>query len=385
MVRAFVLKELHGWEHESALAEHLHEHPLLCEHLDFETVPDQSTLWRTWHRRFAHELRETITTAARIILIQADRAGIPVPRDPSEQSSQREQSHKTAPTQQTILDRAGEITEQVSEIVHPAFSLDRGEGCEIHTNAFWELQTRLGLRENLAANEGARSFLYESAWERTPLGHNYRAHLRDLSVSEIREMYWNAVRRIVDRLNETDAFHQAGLVAIDTTEEDPFTGDREGHEDEIIGTKEESDEYAYQWATVQLVGSAVPLVLDARPIKKGDSRREIVDDLLDSAEDLVHVDGVLMDREFDSQHLLESIADRQSTYVVPKGCIPAKKPKQSSYSGATRITTPRIAGSTLEKTSARDHVRLQAQGELRMDGLPPVHRVNDECASGSGS
>lgn len=97
-------------------------------------------------------------------------------------------------------------------------------------------------------------------------------------------MYREAVGRIVDRLGETDAFHQAGLVAIDTTEEDPFTGNWEGHENEIIGTKEKSDEYAYQWATVQLVGNAVPVVLDAQPIKKGDSRCEIVEDLLDSAQ-----------------------------------------------------------------------------------------------------
>ena len=92
----------------------------------------------------------------------------------------------------------------MSEIVHPALSLDRGEGCEIHANAFWELQTYLGLRENLAANEGARSFLYESTRSRTPLGHNHRAHLRDLSISEIREMYREAVGQIVDRLGETD-------------------------------------------------------------------------------------------------------------------------------------------------------------------------------------
>ena len=81
------------------------------------------------------------------------------------------------------------------------------------------------------------------------------------------------IGRIINRLGETDAFHRAGLVAIDTTEEDPFTDDREGHEDEIIGRNEKTDEYAYQWATVQLVGNAVPLVLDARPIKKRDCRQ----------------------------------------------------------------------------------------------------------------
>lgn len=45
---------------------------------------------------------------------------------------------------------------------------------------------------------------------------------------------------------------------------------------------------------------------------------EIVEDLLNSAEELVHVDNVLMDREFDSQHILEMISQRGLPYVVPK-------------------------------------------------------------------
>ena len=129
----------------------------------------------------------------------------------------------------------------------------------------------------------------------------------------IAKRFVNSSTRLRKRRNSS-----AGIVAIDITEADPFTGDRKGHEDEIIGTKENTDEYAYQWATVQLVGNAVPLVLDARPVRMGETRLEIVEDLLDSAENLVHVDNVLMDREFDSQHVLEMISQRGLSYVVPK-------------------------------------------------------------------
>jgi hypothetical protein len=48
-------------------------------------------------------------------------------------------------------------------------------------------------------------------------------------------------------------------------ESDPFTGNRAGQEDQIIGTKEKTDEYAYQWATVQLVRNSVPIVLISKP------------------------------------------------------------------------------------------------------------------------
>ena len=120
-----------------------------------------------------------------------------------------------------------------------------------------------GRRENLTANEGARSSIHESNWDRTPLGH---AH-RELSVSEVREMYRQAVNTLLDGVTETEEFFRAGIIAIDITEADPFTGDRTGHEDEIIGTREKNEEYAYQRATVQLVGNAVPIVLDARPVQ----------------------------------------------------------------------------------------------------------------------
>jgi len=147
-------------------------------------------------------------------------------------------------------------------------SLDRGEGCEIHENAYWGLQTYLGLRERLAANEGARSFLYESTRDRTPLGHAHREQIRDLSIEQVRAMYQQATTRLLNEVAETEQFFRAGILAIDITEADPFTGDRTGHEDEIIGTKETTDEYAYQWATVRW--SAMPSrSCWTRPVRKG--------------------------------------------------------------------------------------------------------------------
>ena len=319
LFRMFVLKELHGWEHETALLKYLESHPKLCERLELDRVPDQSTLWRSWHMRFTDDLRKTAQKAARTILIKAQNAGATVPREPEQSLRRREDdADEPDPNDELILDKAGTITEHVSRFVFPAFSLNRGEGCEIHENAYWGLQTYLGLRERLAANEGGRSFVYESTRDRTPLGHAHREQIRDLSIEQIRAMYRQAITRLLSEVAETEEFFRAGIVAIDITEADPFTGDRTGHEDEIIGTKEKTDEYAYQWATVQLVGNAVPIVLDARPVRKGETRLEIVEDLLDSAEDLVHVDNVLMDREFDSQHVLEMISHRGLSYVVPK-------------------------------------------------------------------
>jgi hypothetical protein len=72
--------------------------------------------------------------------------------------------------------------------------------------------------ENLAVNEGARSFLYQSNRDRTPLGHNHRAHLRDFSIGEIREMYREAVKRMVDQLGDlTDEYERSLIVTAQNT------------------------------------------------------------------------------------------------------------------------------------------------------------------------
>lgn len=67
LIRAFLLKELYGWNHETALVEYLQQHPSLCCKLGFDSVPDQSTLWRSWHRRFTDGLRDTVESTAETI------------------------------------------------------------------------------------------------------------------------------------------------------------------------------------------------------------------------------------------------------------------------------------------------------------------------------
>lgn len=130
LFRAFLLKELHGWEHETAPITYLEQCPSLRRELGFDSILDQSTLWRSWHHRFTVELRETIETAAKTILAKADQAGVSVPREPQNTRPRHETDKESALDDWTVLIRAEEITDHVSQIVHPAFSLDRGEGCE---------------------------------------------------------------------------------------------------------------------------------------------------------------------------------------------------------------------------------------------------------------
>jgi hypothetical protein len=42
LFRLFLLKECHGWNHETALVEYLTKHPDLCDQLGLDSVPKQS-------------------------------------------------------------------------------------------------------------------------------------------------------------------------------------------------------------------------------------------------------------------------------------------------------------------------------------------------------
>lgn len=120
LFRVFVLKELHGWEHETTLLEHLANHPLLCERLELGTVPNQSTLWRSWHNRFTDELRETVQKAARTILIKAQNADVAIPCEPDQHLPSRgDDTDQPDPGERALLDKAETITEHVSRVVFP--------------------------------------------------------------------------------------------------------------------------------------------------------------------------------------------------------------------------------------------------------------------------
>jgi len=135
LFRVFLLKECHGWNHETALIEYLTQHPDLCDRLGLESVPNQSTLWRSWHQRFTADLRDTVETAARTILVKAQNAEVAVPREPDRSLPLRgDDTNESDPDNRAILGRAEAITEHASRVAFPAFSLNRGDSCEILTD-----------------------------------------------------------------------------------------------------------------------------------------------------------------------------------------------------------------------------------------------------------
>jgi putative transposase len=165
------------------------------------------------------------------------------------------------------------------------------------------------------ARSGPASFSLDTTRERIPTGSTHRYQIGKLSVAEIREMLRNTTRMLIARARQNGELDGPVMAAIDVTKDFPFTGDVEDHEDDILGYKDSND--YYQWAVLKIVGMDVPLVLDAIPRVRGQSKDEIVEKLLLQATEMVDIDLVMMDREFDSDPVKETCEEYGVHYLNP--------------------------------------------------------------------
>ncbi|MFC6964321.1 transposase [Halocatena marina] len=258
-VRAALLTEINGWD-ETALHDHLRTHPSLRQNLGFESLPNQSTFWRTWNERFSEALRDAIQECADAIVKGARACKVSLPdRIGSDEADESEDD--TPPEHQFVAEKTDEVWQQAKPFVTDAFALKRGQNWQIHENAFWEQHTYMGMCEDMYARSGPASFSLDTSRGNIPTGSTHRYQIGKLSVAEIREMLRDTTRMLIARARQNGELDGLVFTAIDVTKGFPFTGDIEDHEDDILGYKDGND--YYQWAVLKIVGMDVPLVLDA--------------------------------------------------------------------------------------------------------------------------
>ncbi|MFC4551051.1 MULTISPECIES: transposase [Halorussus] len=335
ILRAVMLKHVLGLDSVSTLRRRLRSDPYLLGRLGFNSVPNQSTLWRAQNRRFSSELRESLRDASREISDVARTHGLdapgPVGHDDRDDGDCRD---GRLAEQSPVTGEAEKVATEAKRLVYPNLSLDRAPNHCIPESAFWSLQTFCGLRENLHVNEGARAFAVETTRDVTPGGHNHREQLRSFDTERVREMFQSAVAELVAEAKTSRELDRKVSVGIDLTTK-AFLGQTDDLEADVFGAKDA--EAAYHYATVQVIDGGPPLVLDARPVRKGESRAEIVADLLDNALRHVGIEMVQMDREFDSGGVKTACETRGLTYLNPKRKFASEKAtcRRLSRSGKT--------------------------------------------------
>ncbi|MGN8215885.1 transposase [Halococcus salifodinae] len=363
LVRAFIIEEINGLD-ETALHDHLRANPSLRRGLGFETLPNQSTFWRAWNHRFSEALRDAVQECAEAIVKATCACDISLPERVST-SEASEPDSADCPKRQLLAQKTDEVWQQAKPFVTDAFALSRGQNWQIHENAFWEQHAYMGMREDMYARSGPASFSLDTTRERIPTGSTHRYQIGKLSVADIRSMLRTTTRMLIARACQHDELTGKLWAAIDVTKGFPFTGDADEHEDDILGYKN-GGQY-YQWAVLKIVGKDVPLVLDAIPRVRGQSKDEIVEKLLTQATDMVNLDLVMMDREFDS----ESVKDTCEEYGV-------------HYLNPTRIFTTSDEADTIKwmyRNGERFHVteeKANGTPTRKQVYLPKQSRSDDE-------
>ncbi|WP_227380172.1 transposase [Haladaptatus halobius] len=144
-----------------------------------------------------------------------------------------------------------------------------------------------------------------------------------MSIDEMRRQHRWTTKRLIERARRDGELVGELWAAIDVSKGAPFTGvmdtDDEGNvvEPYILGHRDGN--YYHQWASIQIVGHDIPLVLDALPKKRGMSKNEIVDELLEHATEMVDdFDLVMMDREFDSDPVRKTCEEHGVYFLNPK-------------------------------------------------------------------
>ncbi|MGN8215884.1 transposase [Halococcus salifodinae] len=313
LVRAFIIEKINGWD-ETALHDHLRANPSLCRDLGFESLPNQSTFWRAWNERFSEDLRDAVQKCADSIVTAARANEVSFPERVNTSETAETKTNKPS-KHQLVAQKTDEVWQQAKPFVTDAFALDRGPNWQIHENAFFEQHAYMGMREDMYARSGPASFSLDTTRERIPTGSTHRYQIGKLSVTEIREMLRDTTRMLIARARQNGELDGPVFAAIDVTKGFPFTGEVEDHEDDILGYKD-GNEY-YQWAVLKIVGMDVPLVLDAIPRVRGQSKDEIVEKLLSEATEMVDVDLVMMDREFDSDPVKDTCEEYDVHYLNP--------------------------------------------------------------------
>ena len=324
LIRTHVLRLVKGWKNETAVVTYFRERIGLAEAYGYDSIEDvsQSKLWRAWNKRYSETLKQAIEYTAEMLVETARFYGLPAPDDVFRPSEHTQPNASERTERELISKHTKEVWQQAKPFVEDSFYLHRGENAQIPEGAWWEQHTYMGMRSDMFAESGADSYHDDTTRKVAPRGRHHRDKLRVLDTDAVREMMRNTTQALVARARHNSELVGNLTVAIDITKGHPWTGDvdraedGQNEEEYILGYK--GGELHYQWASIQVVGYDIPLVLDVMPVKRGDSRAELVDELLGNAKEIVGgIDLVMMDREFDSEGVKNACDSHDVYYLNP--------------------------------------------------------------------
>jgi IS4 transposase len=340
--RAHILREARGFSIQE-LAKYLDETPSVAMWMGFfgEKVsnnpehadpPGYTQLRDMWEEEFSSRTRGAVQVIAERLVEFARDQGFPAPDKVflPEDDVEPEEIDEDDPTiRELTIEKTGDVWQHIRPMVLDHWHLKRHHNWQIPEYQFFDAHAALAAdSDDVYPESGLGNMLAKGAVDDIHYPSTHRKELSRLSVEEIREMHHEVVKDLIAEARREGELVGKMTVAIDQTKGHPWTGEIERDEDGSnvedwrLGYKNDNDtraQYYYQWASVQVVGFDIPLVLDAIPVKRGMTKGEIVNELLSNATELLDdIELVLMDGGFDSEASKNSAEARKSLYMNRK-------------------------------------------------------------------
>ena len=319
MVRLLIYREITGESYRG-----LSQYQEFAELFDLKVVPEESVLSRTWRKRFTDGVREFVRIAAHFVVKQVH---------------DREFSAVAVRTRTEVVDKKlstevdeGAVREftdkQIYRMSRPArdhgfdgFDSDRAANATYEDTLFFELQTFMGM-VGCGTPQDATRFQHRHGPDSGPHGDTHLRAVKQFEPVGLIDGFDAATDRLLSVIESEASFRRPVTAAIDITTVG-YYGDVEGM---AMVSGLNSEERAFKFATLSIIGLNIPLVLAVEPVQESSQWDEnlpnqihrIVRRLVRRAKEYVPIETVLCDREFDSQRVFQTLSSLGVNYLVPK-------------------------------------------------------------------
>jgi len=377
MLRLYLYKEVTGMD-QAEVTDRMQKWQHLRNKFGFERAPTQQALSYTKRRRFSYDLRELISDLADDIreIAQGDEKYFSEVQSPDRNPSPQEVADSSTPIHHYVDDHAPDVISTALDEVCPAFDTGRRHNAVHADEKVWEHQLTMSLAGRAGTRSAFRTFnkfrenslhndTHVRAVKKLATPESYQYTFEDFTsdrkpipdwrriADTVNPQFTSAIDNLLDIIRPSEVFSEPLVAAIDTVRipysVTPYKGeDDEEPDDEPIVVDEKTgatrvpkdeypemvngrkgDGYAYEYATLTVVGRNDPIILAVEPVRhhskwEGESGEsvpwvEIVDRLMEQATDLVDIHLVMADKEFENHEVAHILDQKHDVdYLMPK-------------------------------------------------------------------
>jgi hypothetical protein len=366
MARLYIYQTIYDLA-QSEVADRLHNRPSLLKGLGLDQPPSQQNISYAW-RQFSHRTKTALEAAAKGVATVArdhdviSETLIPIELDEDQDDTEDDKETDSTVSRAHVREHGSKVVELARRHGFGEFDSNRADNRVYEDEQILDLFSDACLTQGSAHSEGeAGWFLDEndicddSTFLRvikqfaTPENEEVPVSVQELQIEDIvaftelyREELMNAfetaTKNILTTIRHEDPFDDRHVVAavdfthvpyhvwpwIDKDEQIP----KAEYPPMVSGYKDDGEiKHGYTFATITIVGNDVPIILGIEPVKErsgwepedapADSKGEVVDALLATAQQYVDLDEVLLDRGFYSNEVYARIHERGLVYTTP--------------------------------------------------------------------